>query len=81
MPTLRNIELTYPYFHDGQVNSLEEAVKIMGKIQLNKDFTDEELADVMAFLKTLTGEQPKFQHPILPPSNPNTPKPNPFSKS
>lgn len=81
VPTLRNIELTYPYFHDGQVNSLEEAVKIMGKIQLNKDFTDEELADVVAFLKTLTGEQPKFQHPILPPSNPNTPKPNPFGKS
>lgn len=80
VPTLRNIELTYPYFHDGQVNSLEEAVKIMGKIQLNKEFSDAETADIVAFLKTLTGEQPKFQHPVLPPSNPSTPKPNPFGK-
>ena len=81
VPTLRNIELTYPYFHDGQVDSLEEAVAIMGKIQLNKEFSNEELADIVAFLKTLTGDQPKFEHPHLPPSNPNTPKPKPFGKS
>ncbi|WP_323843579.1 cytochrome-c peroxidase [Moraxella sp. Pampa] len=80
VPTLRNIELTYPYFHDGQVNSLEEAVKIMGKIQLNQDFTEVETADIVAFLKTLTGDQPKLQYPHLPPSNPNTPLPNPFGK-
>lgn len=80
VPTLRNIELTYLYFHDGQVNSLEEAVQIMGKIQLNKEFTDAETADIVAFLKTLTGDQPKFQYPHLPPSNPNTPLPNPFGK-
>ena len=80
VPTLRNIELTYPYFHDGQVNSLEEAVQIMGKIQLNKEFTDAEKADIVAFLRTLTGDQPKFQYPQLPPSNPNTPLPNPFGE-
>lgn len=78
VPTLRNIELTYPYFHDGAVNSLEDAVNIMGKIQLNKDYTAEETADIVAFLKTLTGEQPKIEYPILPPSNKNTPLPNPF---
>lgn len=80
VPTLRNIELTYPYFHDGQVNSLSEAVNIMGKIQLNRDYTPEETADVVAFLKTLTGDQPKIQYPILPPSNENTPLPEPFKK-
>ena len=80
VPTLRNIELTYPYFHDGQVDLLEEAVQIMGKIQLNKEFTDDELSDMVAFLKTLTGEQPKIELPHLPPSNPNTPQPNPFGE-
>ncbi len=81
VPTLRNIELTYPYFHDGQVNSLSEAVNIMGKIQLNRDYTPEETADVVAFLKTLTGDQPKIKYPILPPSNENTPLPEPFKST
>lgn len=80
VPTLRNIELTYPYFHDGQVNSLSEAVNIMGKIQLNRDYTSDETADIVAFLKTLTGEQPRIEYPILPPSNENTPLPQPFKK-
>ena len=53
---LRNIELTYPYFHDGSVNNLSKAVRIMGKIQLDKTFTDDEIAKIVAFLKTLTGE-------------------------
>ncbi|WP_265088824.1 cytochrome-c peroxidase [Psychrobacter jeotgali] len=80
VPTLRNIELTYPYFHDGQVSSLSEAVNIMGKIQLNRDYTAEETADIVAFLKTLTGDQPKIKYPTLPPSNENTPLPEPFKK-
>ncbi len=80
VPTLRNIELTYPYFHDGSVNTLSKAVQVMGKIQLNKNFTDAETADIVAFLKTLTGEQPKIEYPILPPSNDQTPLPNPFGK-
>ena len=80
VPTLRNIELTYPYFHDGQVNSLEEAVQIMGKIQLNKQFTNEETADIVAFLRTLTGDQPNLKLPMLPPSNASTPLPNPFGE-
>lgn len=78
VPTLRNIELTYPYFHDGEVATLEEAVKIMGKIQLNKDFEKDEINKIVAFLKTLTGEQPKLRLPILPPSTNETPAPQPF---
>jgi len=78
-PMLRNVELTYPYFHDGAVNTLEEAVDIMGRLQLDKAFTKEEIAQIVAFLKTLTGDQPKLQLPILPPSQNNTPRPKPFN--
>ena len=67
VPTLRNIELTYPYFHDGAAATLEEAVNIMGKIQLGRTFTKEENEKIVAFLKTLTGKQPDFKLPILPP--------------
>lgn len=62
VPTLRNIEKTYPYFHDGSVADLKEAVKIMGKVQLNKDLSEEQINDIVAFLKTLTGKVPeKYQ--------------------
>ena len=79
VPTLRNVELTYPYFHDGAVNTLEEAVEIMGRLQLGRKYTQEEVAQIVAFLKTLTGEQPKLQMPILPPSTNNTPRPKAFN--
>lgn len=78
VPTLRNIELTYPYFHDGAVTSLKEAVNIMGEIQLGREFKDEESNNIVAFLKTLTGEYPSFNLPQLPPSAPNTPQPQPY---
>lgn len=45
-PILRNIVLIYPYFHDGQVNTLEEATKIMGRLQLSRDFNDEEVQKI-----------------------------------
>ena len=80
VPTLRNIELTYPYFHDGNATTLRDAVDIMGKIQLAKVFNKKENASIVAFLKTLTGEQPAFKMPILPPSSDITPKPEPFNK-
>jgi cytochrome c peroxidase len=60
VPSLRNIEKTYPYFHDGIVQNLDEAVRIMGKLQSNKDLTDEQVKSIVVFLKTLTGEQPKI---------------------
>jgi len=80
VPTLRNVELTYPYFHDGEAATLSEAVEIMGQIQLGKKFTAEETAKIVAFLKTLTGDQPSFAMPILPPSTDKTPRPEPFAK-
>ena len=80
VPTLRNVEMTYPYFHDGAANTLTEAVDIMGRLQLGKKFTKDENAKIVAFLKTLTGDQPNFQLPILPPSSDTTPRPQPFGK-
>ena len=78
VPTLRNVELTYPYFHDGAYWNLEEAVDVMARLQLGRKLQDEEIAKIVAFLKTLTGEQPSFQLPILPPSTAATPRPQPF---
>jgi Cytochrome c peroxidase len=80
VPTLRNVEMTYPYFHDGAAKTLEEAVTIMGQIQLGKKFSDAETADIVSFLKTLTGKQPDIKLPILPPSTNDTPRPDPFGK-
>lgn len=78
VPTLRNVVLTYPYFHDGQVNTLEEATQIMGRLQLGRNFSDDEVKKIVAFYDTLTGEQPQIVLPILPPSNNDTPLPRPF---
>ena len=78
VPTLRNVDMTYPYFHDGGAQSLGEAVDIMGRLQLGRQFTPEENALIVAFLRTLTGEQPSFTLPVLPPSTDRTPKPVPF---
>jgi len=78
VPTLRNVELTYPYFHDGAANTLGEAVDVMGRIQLGRTYTPDENAKIVAFLKTLTGDQPRFEMPLLPPSSDRTPRPNPF---
>lgn len=56
VPALRNVEKTAPYFHDGSVDDLEEAVKIMAKLQLNKELTDKESKSIVSFLKTLTAD-------------------------
>lgn len=72
VPTLRNIALTAPYFHNGSVKTLEEAIKIMGKLQLDKDLSKEEVADIEAFLEGLTGQFPKQTMPTLPPTLGNT---------
>lgn len=55
-PSLRNIEMTYPYFHDGSVADLGEAVQIMSKTEVGKDLTDEQVKSIVAFLGSLTGE-------------------------
>lgn len=78
VPTLRNVEMTYPYFHDGEAETLTEAVDIMGRLQLGKKYSDKENEQIVAFLKSLTGDQPAFQMPVLPPSTDLTPRPTPF---
>ena len=72
---LRNVELTAPYFHSGQVWDLEQAVAIMGTAQLGRELDDDEASAIAAFLRTLTGRQPTVEYPTLPPSTPRTPRP------
>jgi len=64
--TLRNITDTAPYFHNGSVNSLDEAVKVMAKSQLNKNLSANDVKDIVAFLGALTGEYPVITMPRLP---------------
>lgn len=70
VPILRNIEKTAPYFHDGSIAHLYDAVWIMGKVQLAKDLAKAEVEGILAFLKTLTGNIPDdaLRIPLLPAS-------------
>ncbi|GAB1359152.1 cytochrome-c peroxidase [Porphyromonadaceae bacterium] len=56
VPTLRNIALTWPYFHDGTKQTLEEATEAMMTFQIDKKYKKEDVASIVGFLKTLTGE-------------------------
>ncbi len=56
VPVLRNVTRTAPYFHNGSVDKIEEAVRIMSKYQIGDEFTPEQIDDVVAFLKTLEGD-------------------------
>lgn len=71
VPMLRNVERTAPYFHDGSVSHLEDAVWIMGKIQLGKDLSKEQKESILSFLASLTGTIPEdaLKVPILPPGD------------
>ena len=71
-------EYDTPNKAQGEADSLETVVEIMGKPQVGRAYSKEEIADIVAFLKTLTGKQPDFKLPILPPSTNDTPKPKPF---
>lgn len=55
---LRNVAVTPPFFHDGSVAELGDAVRIMAKLQLGRDLGDADVADIVAFLESLTGEVP-----------------------
>ena len=66
VPTLRNITDTAPYFHNGSVNDLHEAVRIMAKTQLNQELAAADVDDIVAFLTALTGEYPVIIMPRLP---------------
>lgn len=69
VPTWRNVALTAPYFHNGSVKTLDEAVRVMAKTQLNKTLTDKEVKEIVAFLNSLTGRIPKQTLPHLPNSS------------
>ncbi len=66
VPSLRNVAITAPYFHNGAVKTLNEAVRVMAKTQLNRDLTGNEVTYLVEFLKTLTGEFPQISLPRLP---------------
>ncbi len=78
VPGLRNVEKTGPYFHDGSVDSLEEATKLMATHQLGKELTDAQVKSIVTWMKTLTGEVPEsyIAMPTLPASSKTTPKPD-----
>ena len=56
VPTLRNVYFTYPYFHNGMVETLDEAINIMTEYQLGIKIPEQDIIKIKAFLKSLTGE-------------------------
>jgi cytochrome c peroxidase len=78
VPSLRNVEKTGPYYHDGQVGTLEDAVRQMAEFQLGKSLTAEQTTNIVAFLKVLTGklDADYIRPPELPKSTVKTPKPD-----
>jgi cytochrome c peroxidase len=65
-PTLRNVAVTYPYFNNGSVESLRDAINLMGQQMLGQSFTETELDSLEAFMHALTGEMPEIVVPALP---------------
>ncbi|MFQ5350743.1 MAG: cytochrome-c peroxidase, partial [Thermoanaerobaculia bacterium] len=58
VPSLRNVAKTYPYFHDGSVETLEEALQVMARLQVGAELSETQVGHLAAFLETLTGELP-----------------------
>ena len=75
VPTLRNIALTAPYFHTGKSWDLRQAVAVMAKSQLGSSLTGDETDLIVAFMDSLTGQQPSVVFPILPPNVTSSPHP------
>ena len=74
-PTLRNVAETAPYFHNGAIWKLTDAIKEMGSIQLGIEISEAEAKSIEKFLLTLSGKKPTITYPQLPASTQNTPKP------
>jgi cytochrome c peroxidase len=68
VPGLRNLVYTAPYFHNGLVHTIDEAVRVMASTQLNRTLEDAQVTDIVAFLATLSGPFPTQQMPRLPPT-------------
>ena len=79
VPSLRNVTKTAPYFHDGSVASLDEAVRMMGRYQVGKELSDADVTSLVAFLGALSASPPAelVAPPVLPKSTAATPKPDP----
>ncbi len=77
VPSLRNIDKTGPYFHDGKIASLDEAVSKMGEYQVGKNLSETQVKSIVTWLKTLTGDLPAdyIKEPALPKGTSKTPKP------
>jgi cytochrome c peroxidase len=69
VPTLRNVAMTAPYFHDGSITTLSEAVRVMGRFQLGVELPEDDVGAIVTWLSALTGELPSsyIQPPTLPP--------------
>ena len=78
VPTLRNVEKTAPYYHDGSIAALDEAVLRMADHQLARQLSKGEVDSIVTFLKALTGELPSeyIKEPALPKSTGKTPRPD-----
>ncbi|MBD3789947.1 MAG: cytochrome-c peroxidase [Campylobacterales bacterium] len=76
VPTLRNITETAPYFHNGAIWSLKEAVQEMGRTQLGQEISDEDASKIVTFLGALKGVKPEVTYPEFPESSASTPKPD-----
>ena len=77
VPSLRNVAMTGPYFHNGQVQTLEGAVAQMTEYQLGKSLSGPRVDAIVAWLKCLTGDLPAeyIRQPALPRSTSRTPRP------
>ncbi len=76
VPTLRNVTQTAPYYHNGGIWNLKEAIVEMGTTQLGIKLTDKEATSIETFMKALEGRKPEVIYPALPTSTDKTPKPN-----
>ena len=78
VPSLRNIDKTGPYYHNGKVATLEQAVSLMAEYQLGKSLTDAQTKSITTWLGALTGDIPAeyVKEPVLPKSTARTPKPD-----
>ncbi len=64
VPSLRDAARTAPYFHNGQVQHLEHAIRVMGKAQLAREFSPDEVRDLAAFIRSLAGPVPRVVNPL-----------------
>jgi cytochrome c peroxidase len=78
VPSLRNIERTAPYYHNGKVETLEQAVSRMAEYQLGKILSEVQVRSIVTWLRTFTGDVPAeyIKPPVLPKSTAKTPKPD-----